>query len=398
MSLRAVALVSKFALTLFIARFIDLETLGVYGLVAGAAVMFPVVASFGLIRVVCRNAVSQPLHEVTDMLRRYWAIQATVYAIISLIALCAGYYSDRLALTAIVVVIVFLEHINADLFNLLNHLSRPRLANVLTFFRTAGWICIYMVLALAFPALRDLRTLLEFWIGGSFLAIVSFAITARNWPWLQPMSTSGHKAWLLQHFRASPVLYINDIANTVAQYTDRYLISLFMGLELTGVYVLFWSIGNALSNLVDTGVIQVTEPKLINAYARQDGSYWSVYRLIFIETMAVSIVLALVTGVLVHFAIPYLNRPLAAEWVQILWPVLLGFVLRIAYEVQGVVFYSRHKDLLTLFSGLFVIVLSIAANMVLIPPFALYGAASAIIVSYITGIIARHVLIMRYCR
>ena len=398
MSLRAGALASKFALTLFIARFIDLETLGVYGLVAGAAVMFPVVASLGLIRVVCRNAVSQPLHEVTDMLRRYWAIQAAVYAIISSIALCGGYYLDQLVLTAIVVVIVFLEHVNGDLFNLLNHLSRPRLANVLTFFRTAGWICIYMILALAFPALRDLRTLLEFWIGGSLLAIVSFALAARNWPWLWPTSGSGHKAWLLQHFRVSRILYINDIANTVAQYTDRYVVSLFMGLELTGVYVLFWSIGNALSNLVDTGIIQVSEPKLINAHARQDGSYWSVYRIVFVETMAASVVLALVTGALVHVAIPYLNRPLAADWIHILWPVLLGFLLRMAYEVQGVVFYSRHKDLLTLFSGLFVIVFSIAANMALIPPFALYGAASAIIISYITGIIARHVLIARYCR
>jgi O-antigen/teichoic acid export membrane protein len=398
MGLRGVALAAKFALTLFIARFIGLDTLGVYGLVAGAAVMFPVVAGLGLIRVVSRNAVSQQLDEVTRMLRRYWGIQATVYGLISVIALGAGIYLNQLALTSIVVAIVFLEHVNGDLFVLLNHLLRPCLANVLMFFRTAGWICVYMILAFLFPALRDLDTLLMFWIGGSVLAIAGFALAAREWPWRHPMRGSGHKEWFLHHFKSSRILYVNDIANTVAQYTDRYLVSLFMGLEFTGVYVLFWSIGNALSNLVDTGIVQISGPTLINAHARQDHSYWRVFRLMLVETVAISIVLAIATGVLVKIAVPYLNRPLVADWIEVLWLVLLGFMLRMAYEVQGTVFYSRHRDTFTLFSGLFVIALSVVANVILIPPFALYGAATAIIVSYIAGIIARHIMITSYFR
>jgi O-antigen/teichoic acid export membrane protein len=398
MSLRGLALVAKFALTLFITRFIGLETLGVYGLVAGAAVMFPVIASLGLIRVVSRNAVSQQLDEVTRVLRRYWSIQAALYVIIGFVALWVGVYIGQLALISIVISIVFLEHVNGDLFVLLNHLLRPCLANVLMFFRTAGWICIYMILAFIFPALRDLHALLIFWVGGGLLAIAGFALAARDWPWLRPAPEAGHREWFLSHFKASRILYVNDIANTVAQYTDRYLVGLFMGLEFTGVYVLFWSIGNALSNLVDTGIIQISEPKLINAHTRQDRSYWGVFRVLLVETVAISIILAIATGVLVKFAIPYLNRPLVADWTQVLWLVLVGFVLRMAYEVQGAVFYSRYKDIFTLFSGLFVIALSIVANMILIPSFALYGAASAIVLSYIAGIIARHIMITSYFR
>jgi O-antigen/teichoic acid export membrane protein len=398
MGLRGLTLVAKFALTLFIARFIDLGTLGVYGLVAGAAVMFPVVASLGLISILSRNAVSQQLNEVTHMLRRYWGIQAVLYGIIGVIALGVGIYLHQLPLISIVVAIVFLEHVNGDLFVLLNHLLQPFLANVLMFFRTAGWICVYMILAFLFPALRDLQTLLQFWIGGGLLAIAGFVLSARNWPWLHPAPEARHKEWFSHHFKASRILYLNQIANTVAQYTDRYLVSLFMGLELAGVYVLFWSIGNALSNLVDTGIIQISGPKLIKAHTRKDGSYWGVFRLLLVETITISIVLALVTGVLVNIAIPYLNRPLVADWMHVLWPVLLGFVLRMAYEVQGTVFYSRHTDRFTLFSGLFVIALSIVANLALIQPFALYGAAVAIIFSYISGIIIRHIIITSYCR
>ena len=84
--------------------------------------------------------------------------------------------------------------------------------------------------------------------------------------------------------------------------------------------------------------------------------------------------------------------------VPVLWLVLLGFVLRVAYEVQGTVFYSHYKDSFTLFSGLFVIALSIVANVILIPPFALDGAASAIIISYGAGIVARRMMITSYFR
>ncbi len=398
MGLRGLALVAKFALTLFIARFIDLHTLGIYGLVAGAAVIFSIVSGFGLIHVVSRNAVTQSLDEVTRVLRLYWGVQAAVYGLIGFIGLGISIYFQQFAFASIVLTIVFLEHVNGDLFVLLNHLSRPFLANVLMFFRTGAWICVYMVLAFMFPSLRDLNILLMFWIGGGLLAIAGFAVAARDWPWLHPTSGGERREWLLHHFKASRILYANDIVNTAAQYADRYLVSLFMGLEFTGVYVLFWSIGNALSNLVDTGIIQISGPKLINAHARQDHSYWAVFRLLLVQAAAISIVLAIATGVLVKIAIPYLNRPLVADWMPVLWLVLLGFVLRMAYEVQGTVFYSRYKDSFTLFSGLFVIALSILANVILIPSFALNGAASAIIVSYGAGIVARHVMITSYIR
>ena len=396
--LRGLALTAKFGLTLFIAGFIGLETLGVYGLVAGAAVMFPIVAGLGLIRILSRNAVTQPLAEVTRVLRLYWGVQATIYGLVCLIGLGAGIYLHELAFASIVLTIVLLEHVNGDLFVLLNHLLQPLLANVLMFVRTGAWICAYMVLAFIFPSLRNLDALLTFWIGGGLLAIAGFAAAARDWPWRSLSSELGRREWFLHHSRASRTLYINDIVNTVAQYTDRYLVSLFMGLEFTGVYLLFWSIGNALSNLVDTGIIQISGPRLINAHTRQDGSYWAVFRLLLVQTAILSVVLALAAGIFVKFAIPYLHRPLVADWMPVLWLVLLGFVLRMAYEVQGTVFYSHYKDSFTLFSGLFVIALSILANVILITPFGLDGAACAIIISYGAGIVARYVMIMSYIR
>ena len=398
MGLRGLALAAKFALTLFIAKFVGLDTLGIYGLVAGAAVIFPTVVGLGLIRIISRNAVTQQLDEVTGMLRLYWGVQAAIYGLIGIVGLAVGVYFHQVALVSIVFAIVLLEHVNSDLFVLLNHLLRPFLANLLAFLRTAAWICAYMVFAFLFPSFRNLHVLLLFWIGGGVLAVAGFALATSDWPWLPVPAAAGHREWFVHHLKASRTLYVNDIVNTVAQYIDRYLVSLFMGLEFTGLYVLFWSIGNALSNLVDTGIVQVAGPKLIDAQTRRDRSYWTMFRRLLVHAVTISVALAIIAGVLVKIAVPYLDRPLVADWMPVLWLVLLGFVLRIVYEVQGTVFYSHYKDSFTLFSGLFVIALSIVANVILIPPFALDGAASAIIISYGAGIVARHMMITSYFR
>ncbi len=158
------------------------------------------------------------------------------------------------------------------------------------FVRTAGWISAFIALAFLFPTLRDLRLsarILDRWRHSRDHRLCRIA--TRHWSWFRPGAAPEHKDWLSRDFEASRILYVNDIANTVAQYTDRYLVGLFIGLEFTGIYVVFWSIGNALSNLVDTGVIQLSGPKLIGAHARRDGTFWNVYRGLLVETVTISV-------------------------------------------------------------------------------------------------------------
>jgi O-antigen/teichoic acid export membrane protein len=395
MGMRGATQVAKFALTLFIARFIDLETLGLYGLVVGLTVVLPVIAGLGLINCLGRHAVTQPLEEVVGTLVRYLRLQGGVYAVLLLLALAAGSVWLSPLLAALVVAAVLLEHVNNDLFSLLNHLRQPRLANALMFVRSAGWIFLYMALAFAVPALRTLPVLLGFWIAGSLLALAGFALATRHWPWSRAARQGGTSGWLRAGFAESRLLYVNDVAATGAQFLDRYIVGLFMGLELTGVYFLFWSVGNAVSNLVGTGMIQVVEPHLIAAHKRQDGSFRRLFNRSLAEIVAVAAVLALLGGAAVTVALPYLQRPLLADWLPALWLILAGTLLRTVYEVQGMNLYSRYRDRQILASGLLICALSLTANLVLVPRFALYGAVAVMIAAFAAGALWRQVMIAR---
>lgn len=398
LGLRGGTLIAKVALTVFVARFIGLEALGKYGLIVGLTVAVPVVVSLGLTAVVCRNAVTQSLAEVTGNLRHWAFIQAGIYAAGLMCVAISALVWDKWAYAATVVVIIALEQINDDLFTLLNNLRQPRLANLLMLIRSAGWITAFVVLSFLFPSMRDIPHLLGFWIAGGLVTIAVFAYATRDWPWTKPAATAGRREWLTNSLRAGRYLYINDIANVLGQYLDRFLVGLFLGLELTGVYVLFWSIGNALSNLIGTSVTQVAVPNLIKAHRQQSGTYWAVFRRLMVETALGSTALVIAGGLMVQFALPYLNRPVALDWLPALWLILLGVLLRIAYEVQGVVFYSQSLDRLTLVSGLVVLAIGVGANLALVPVYSLYGTAAAIIVSYSVGLIIRGIIVAKYCK
>jgi O-antigen/teichoic acid export membrane protein len=396
--LRSASLAAKFAITVFIARFIGLDALGLYGMIVGIVVIVPVVAGFGLFRVISRNAVTQSPHEITEAVTHYWLLQAVLYVVgfIAIAALGAALGVGDLGV--LVLLIVALEHVCGDQFMLLTHLRRPLLASTFMFMRTAVWIFAYIALAFAFPELRNLDTVLIFWLGGCLVAVVGFIFVNREWPWGSVSFSALRVEQLLGHFRKSRMIYLNDISNSVGQYFDRYLVGFFLGLELTGVYVLFWSIGNALSNLISSSVILVAEPDLIQANSVKDADYGRLTKRLIGEATSGAVVLALATGVLAYYALPYIDRPLVVEWLPVLWVVLLGFVVRMFYEAQGSTFYSQHRDELTLFSGLLVLGTSIIANLALLPTYALYGSFAAVVISYSVGAIGRHVMIGKYCR
>ena len=66
--------------------------------------------------------------------------------------------------------------------------------------------------------------------------------------------------WLFSGVPPSIPFYIKDLAATASLHLDRFVISFFLGLELTGVCTLFWSIANVVHNLAVYAVVQPQVP------------------------------------------------------------------------------------------------------------------------------------------
>jgi len=87
MKIRGASLVAKFLLTLFIARFMGFEQLGLYGLITAATIWAPVVLGLGITYTLSRHAVTQTTGEVTAALRQYGRFLSAIYAVLLMAAL-----------------------------------------------------------------------------------------------------------------------------------------------------------------------------------------------------------------------------------------------------------------------------------------------------------------------
>jgi O-antigen/teichoic acid export membrane protein len=381
MKIRGTSLVVKFLFTLFLAKFLGFEAVGFYGLITAASLIMPSFVGLALMHILSRRAVTQELEEITEALQYYGQYISCIYTILAGIAIFIGIWTENIVLTSLILLVFLFEHLNMALYQLLLNLSRPLVANILHFIRTAIWMIIFMALAFFIPEFRTIEILLFAWLLGSSISFLGFCCIARNWPWAETRPTKKLIPWVLEIFQESRIMYFNGIVSNLATYLDRYVITLFLGLEVTGVYIFFWQISSALGNLVQTGVLQVARPQLVRSFKLKEGNILELFSKCFKNTTVVTLPLAIIAGISVYFLLPYIDRPLAMQWYPIVWFVLGGFTLAMLGGVCSLLFYSNHRDDLIFKLGIFYFLISLSMNLIFIPYLGLYGAGIAMILS-----------------
>src|SRR4030088_2181201 len=121
MAMRASIMGSKFALAIFIARYLDLSSLGLYGLAAGAIAVVPVVVNIGMNHLVMRDAVTASPAELTHSLRHYWSFVTSAYIILLALAVLLTIVFDTSVLWILIIAVMFFEHIGYDVFYLFSN-------------------------------------------------------------------------------------------------------------------------------------------------------------------------------------------------------------------------------------------------------------------------------------
>lgn len=345
MGLRGGMLAGKFLLSLFIARFMGLESLGIYGLIVGASAVLPVVMRFGVFTSVSRDIINQPLDQLTHHLRHYTMGCAIAYLFLLGIFLLVGWYFDVMFLSMLTFFIIVLEHAAYDIFILINNIQRPKLANILYSLQSALWIYVFIVLAFLLPSLRNLEMVLSFWIGGGVIALTITALITRHWPWKAAFAAPWDKTWYMPYLQKSWRLYVSEIISVCTLYIDRYLITLFLSLELVGIYVLFWQVSSAICNLIGAGVMFVHRARLILANEQKDDAkFRAEHKACLKKTLGGAGMLSVVSAGVVPFLVQFSNQPLAMDYLPLLWLMLVSIFFRLTIDVTKITFFAKRQD------------------------------------------------------
>jgi O-antigen/teichoic acid export membrane protein len=394
MTLRATTIAAKFALTLFIARYLGLAPLGVYGIIVSATVLAPVLLGFGVVTNLAREAARSSPDAIMGRLLQYFGFLVPAYAVAS--GLLMLIHSESPVWILLLGLLFLLEHVQNDMFTLMTLGGHPYGANLVFFIRSAGWALVYMPLAIADPGLRNLKIMGLFWLAGDLAATALAVGLTLHWRWRDALMALPRTKLALPHKHGSTTLYLNNVANTGFVYIDRYIIGFFLSAETLGIYTFFWSIVNAMSNLVGTALVQTRMRELVQtARGSSSSSFYRSLRALAASSGQTAFGLSVAAIALAYIAIPHLKRPGLLDHIGILYILCGGLVLRMIYEVSGISFYAYGRDDITLHTGIFVFIVSVLLNFAFVPTVGIWGASAVLAVSYALGVAARGLVILR---
>lgn len=393
MALRALTIAGKFGLTLFITRYLGLADLGIYGLITSAAVVVPVLLGFGVANNLGREAVRGGPASITGQLLQYFLFLLPVYLLAGIAG--SAVFVDRGPWVFGLAVLMLLEHTQTDMFALMVMTGQAYSANVINFIRAAGWVLAYVPLALAYPQLRTLNWVGLFWLGGCVAATLLTAAFTRNWRWIEAATKLRNHRIALPHRHGSTALYLNDVANSLFQYVDRYVVGVFLDAKILGIYVLFWSITNAISNLVTTAIVQPWRGELVQVVHRARASFNREVWKLTLVTSQITLALSVAAIAFIYGVAPFLGRPEIFAYLPLMFVLCAALVVRAAYEVVGIAFYAHRRDDITLYSGVAILIVALGLNLSLDSILGIWGAGVALFTSYLVGLLGRRVIVFR---
>jgi O-antigen/teichoic acid export membrane protein len=380
---RAAITAAKFLLAVYTARYLGLADLGIYGLLVAGTTIVPAIAGFGMTDWIVRRIVDLPSAQAMPLMASRSSLTICVHLVVQPLLLLADVLLGEpipFRLAALGGLILMLDNLNSEASDMLVARRHILLANALTFLRAGLWPLLVIAVGLVFPQTRTLEALLIGWaamlVASSFI-LLCLLMRRGRWRHMRPQ-------WglFLPQLAGSRALYVKDVSSTLGIFFDRFIISMFLGLELTGVYTFFWSIANVVHSLALVGMLLAQLPSLLAAGRKADKTeFHAVERGMQIEIGAWTLLLSLGIAVATPLLLPYLGRPLLENYLFVFWIILFATILRVAADGYGYALLALNRDTEIATIAFVGAIASALLNAILTPLAGLWGAATAYVIT-----------------
>jgi O-antigen/teichoic acid export membrane protein len=344
---RLLGLIARFALTLYIARFLGFRAMSSYGFVTAGSAGMIALSGLGLDYRVSRHIVSMPGLPAIAQIRDRILLRSIALAVILAVGLLilALVHPDGITVPVPAALILFLEPIVYDLQQALNARHRPLAGNMILFVRAAIWIPFVAALGLAAPEARTIEVIFWGWVAGLVLAIAVAILFCVRWGLVVAvMRRPINWRWIRTSARSAPVVYLSEIGAFGQIYSDRFIIAYALSKEAAGLYIFLWSMTNSIVPLVQAAIFNRTTPLLVRQWRDRSLVLWE-------ETMASAKRSILLWGggwsallVAANALIPVTGHPLGLSGTLLIATMALATVVRLRADLMHQALYSGHRD------------------------------------------------------
>ena len=375
----------KFALLLVMAKLMEPEALGVYGIFS-ATVMIGIYAVGLDYYTYTTRALLRPTASVPGtLIRDQVALQARSYAVV--ITVAALVFIFRLlpwSLAPWLVLVMAAEHLSLELYRLLVARKKAVEANLVFFVRAGLGSWVWALAALVVASVRSLTLLLALWFAGDLLAVVFGA--AWNWDYLRAAWKS-RPDWI--RIRSALHTALTFLTATLAfrgiLAVDRYALELISGTADAGTYTLYLGVANAILLVVESGVAIHKFPDLVEYFARgQLDTFKSSSFRFLVSVLIVTVAGSVALGLGFEKIVVAIGRTAYAAQIEAFWILLAAISFSAIGLVPHYVLFSMDGDREIMVSSVAALLVAVGGNIFLINRYGVLGAAIATLVSFTT--------------
>jgi O-antigen/teichoic acid export membrane protein len=364
--LRGVTLLSKFILLFFLAKYLEPDKVGLYGLVTATISYAFYFLGFEFYTFSNREIVKSHLENWAPILKSQAYFTAIMYLLLTpFLILIFTFKLLPFEIIGYFFVLLVLEHLSQEFNRIFVAMTKPLLASLILFVRSGLWVY-FLVATMYFTTdLHNLKYVFQFWIAGALIACLVSALYIYKLK-LPGWNLTVDKSWIKRGcIRAAP-FFLASAAIRGIFTIDRYWFEALTDLKTVGAYVLFMSLSNAIISFLDSGVFVFAYPQLIKAHENKSTLEFN---------LKMKKLLKLVTGLLVISSplIYFGTQPLLqilgkSHYIEFQW-MLPALLLATSIFCLGLIpqygLYAQEKDRHIIISNLISFFVFIATAAIL---------------------------------
>ena len=386
LTIRALTMMCKFLLVIFLAKILSPSQIGLFGLFSATLVFCQLIIGGEFYTYSQRELIFAGKKNYSFVLQ-HQAISLSLLYIILIPALSSIFIFDFLPMHLIkwfFLILVF-ESIAQELNRILIAMEYQLLASMILFFRHGSWVLFAIPFMFYYPAFQTLELVFISWLIGSILAVIfgilAIKIIISHWQLWRI-----DNVWIIKGLKVSLLFFVGAVCFRGLFTLDRFSVESLAGIDFLGVYVVYIGIAMSLVTVLDPLIFSFLYPKLINSIRNTDSLQFNkIMRYLFVATIIVSSAALLFIFVLSPYIFSWLDKSIYLENLNVFRLLLAASFAYAMSMIPHFGLYAMKKDSILMkihFAGFMVFLAFLFILPLILSKYQV--AAASLLISFLT--------------
>lgn len=380
--IRGLSILSRFFLIFYLGKFLTVKEYGTYGILNSSLMLGVYIVGFDIYVFVSRELPRSGIETQRKLILNQFALYIFSYLILIPIFstfLSGGFLPKNIVL--LFSLLLMLEHITQEYIRIFFALRYVIIANIIIFFRRVFWIVSFISASFFNRDLLTIKYLLLFWIF-NHVAILIIC----NLFWLKikilPIRELILDLALMRKMITTSLVFLGaSISLQVMTYSNIYFIKYYYSVAEVGVFSFFANILAFIDLFIQTTLISIFLPKIIELKHSQSKEYRLFLNKMCKAIIALVGIAAIMLGVLIKPLLILVAKDVFMANLSIFYILLLGYILFGLSNIGHYILYINNSEKFILYSSLICCITNLVFNYSLIPKYGIKGASLSLVIS-----------------